>query len=672
MLFENGEWMPDQPDLGNPGSTECRNTYPTTRGFKPFGGLLALGTAMDAYPRGGTSLTAADGTSQVYAGNATKLYELQNATTADVSRANLALQSEVIATSWTNEFSTDAADAAVAPDGNTTADTLVEDSTASEVHTVYQNITITAAEYTYSVYFKEPGASTRYMTVEISDSADSAKYGRATFDIQGGVISAAATAATFTSPSAVITSVGSSWYRCSVTVTSTVTTGRMRIYLNTDGTDSGITYTGGGANSMYVWGHQFELASAAGGYTGTTTVAVAGYTNTSTFFDFDSYGDIAVATNYVDWPQLIDMSDGTTFGDLTTDFKARTVCTVRDFLMFGNTTDATDGAKPERIRWSANGNHKDYTISATTQSDFQDTPGGGICQRLFGGEYAVALYDHAIYRINYSGDATVFQFDAVETERGLFTPGAAAQNGSIIYYLDSDGFYAFNGQQSQPIGNERVDNWFWSEIDASQASRISCAIDHDSKCVVWSFPGQNNVGGKPTHILIFNFEINRWSYALIDHDMVLPLYTSDISLETLDGLQNDVDQLTISVDSRLLYEGSQLLGIMDSFTLHSNQEVALDAIIESKEMQPVQGQRSLITEVWPLNESSAGGLTTVQVGTRNRQQDAYTWTDAVAVNATGFAPVNAEGRYHRIRMNITGDWEESQGSEANERGMGRY
>ena len=350
-------------------------------------------------------------------------------------------------------------------------------------------------------------------------------------------------------------------------------------------------------------------------------------------------------------------------------FKARTVAVIRDFLMFGNTNDSTDGTKPERIRWSANGDLTDYTISATTQSDFQDTPGGGAVKRIFGGEYGVALFDHAIYRINYVGSPLVFQFDAIETERGVFAAGAAAQNGQMIYYLDSDGFYAFDGNRSQPIGNERVDRWFWSEFDASYPNRISCAIDHDNKSVCWSFPAQVNTSGKPNRILIFNFEINRWSYAEVDHDLICSLNTSDFSLEALDNLYGDVDAATVSMDTRIYYEGSQVLGVFDSFTLNANKGEPLTAYIESKEQQPTADRRSHMTEVWPLND---GATTSVEVGVRNRQLDTYTWTDPVEVNSTGFCPVNAEGRYFRVRQTLTGNWTVSQGANTKVAGRGRF
>tara|TARA_R110000744_G_scaffold107013_1_gene203421 strand:- start:1365 stop:3245 length:1881 start_codon:yes stop_codon:yes gene_type:complete len=626
MLFENGEFMPDQPDFGNPGSTLAKNVYPSPRGYKPFGGLMYLSTAIDAIPIGAQSLTSQDGTSKVYVGNNTKIYSLDTGATLDRSLQNIALQSDDL-------------DDAVYTKSNVTTSSVTATITNTTC-SIYQTITVVAGTV-YTLGFKAQAGTASAPLYAIFDVSNSGYIftDEAYSPADGGASVFAQQSKSFTTPSG-------------------CTSIRILLIQNSTGT-----------GTVDIKEVQLNIGSTLGAYSATTDVARTGYTSSATFWDFAAYGDIAVATNYADSPQFMDMSSGVTFADLTTLFRAKTVAVVRDFLMFGNTYDSTDGAKPERIRWSALGDYTDYAISATTQSDYQDTPGGGAVQRIFGGEYAVAMFEHSIYRINYVGSPAVFQFDAVETERGLFTPSAAAQNGSIIYYLDSDGFYAFNGSQSSPIGNERVDRWFWTNLDASQSYRISCAIDHDSKCVVWSFPGQNNVSGAPTHMLLFNFEINRWSFVEQDHELILPLLTSDFTLETLDSLNSDIDDLDLSIDSRVLYEGSSLLGVIEGLKLASNQGSPLTATIESKEMQPSAGRRSHITEVWPLNDS---GVTTIQVGVRDRLQDTYSFNASVAVNAQGFAPVNTEGRYVRIRQNISGDWGNSQGADVIAKQRGKF
>ena len=626
MLFENGEFMPDQPDFGNPGSTVAKNCYPSSRGYSPFGGLMYLSTAIDATPLGAQSLTSQDGTSKVYAGNDTKLYSLDTGATTDRSLENLLLQSDDL-------------DDAVYTETNLSTSTVTATITNTTCST-YQTIAV-VADTVYTMGFKAQAGTATAPLFAVYDVSNAGYIftDEAYSPADGGAGVYAQQSKTFTTPSGCTS---------------------IRVYPIQNSTGTG---------TVLIKEVQMNVGSTLENYAVTTTVARTGYTNSATFWDFAAYGDIAIACNYVDNIQYMDMSSGVTFVDLTTDFKARSCAVIRDFMFFVNTYDATDGAKPERARWSALGDYTDYTISATTQSDYQDTPGGGAAVRVFGGEYGVILFEHSIYRVNYVGSPAVFQFDAVETERGLFTIGGAAQNGSIIYYLDSDGFYAFNGSHSSPIGNERVDKWFWNNLDASQSARISCAVDHDAKCVVWSFPGQNNVSGTPTHMLIFNFEINRWSYVEQDHDIILPLLTSNFTLETLDSLNNDIDALDLSVDSRVLYEGSSLLGIIESKTLASNQGSPLTAVIESKEMQPSAGRRSHVTEVWPLNDAAT---TTIEVGTRDRLQDTYSYDTAVSINDQGFAPVNSEGRYIRIRQNISGDWGDTQGADVTTKQRGRF
>ena len=61
----------------------------------------------------------------------------------------------------------------------------------------------------------------------------------------------------------------------------------------------------------------------------------------------------------------------------------------------------------------------------------------------------------------------------------------------------------------------------------------------------------------------------------------------------------------------------------------------------------------------------------MEVGTRNLHSSAVTFSSAVAPNADGFAPFREEGRYHRVRMNISGTWQVAHGIDVEARGLGR-
>jgi len=393
-----------------------------------------------------------------------------------------------------------------------------------------------------------------------------------------------------------------------------------------------------------------------------------GYTNTATRWDFATYGPVMIATNNVDKPQFFDMDTGTLFADLTTAFEAKSVAVVRDFVMFLNTNDAADGRVADRVRWSALGDYTDYTISATTQSDFQDNPGGGSGMRIFGGEEAIIFFQRAIYKATYVGSPLVFQFDEIVTSRGLYAEGGAAKIDDMVFFLDSDGFYVFAGNKATPIGDDKVNKWFYENLDGNALSSISCAIDHENRTVMWAFSSNATTATTPDRIIAFNWTTGRWSYGKVDCDLIFTSLSSTFSLDALDALSTSIDTLGISLDSRLLNTSGTLnVGVMANDKLNGFGGAPMDAVIEYNERQVVAGQRALMTEAWPLSD---GGVSTFRIGTRNRQQDAVTWSASYSVNDVGFAALRAEGRYHRVEMTVTGQFNDIQGVDTKVAGVG--
>jgi hypothetical protein len=191
---------------------------------------------------------------------------IENATT------NLLLQSQDFdnASYWSKTRTTITANAVLAPDNTTTADKLIEDTTASSSHYISQNQTLTAnLFYTMSVYAKAAERSRIVLRVGNSGSwvAGSAAVG---FDLSTGILFSVSGDST---SSGTIQPVGNGWYRCSITAQfgATTTSGGLVINLD-DGT--GITYTGNGTSGVYIWGSQLEAGSTISSYIKTTTAAV--------------------------------------------------------------------------------------------------------------------------------------------------------------------------------------------------------------------------------------------------------------------------------------------------------------------------------------------------------------------------------------------------------------
>ena len=247
----------------------------------------------------------------------------------------------------------------------------------------------------------------------------------------------------------------------------------------------------------------------------TGTAYSAGTPKAGGRWDFVQWGDDIIGSNWVDPIQRIAPVSATAFAVLssaTATPKCRTLASSRNFLIAGYTHDATDGTSPQRVQWCAINDPTDWVVSAVTQADTHDLLGpGGPVQRVFGGEYAVVFQENAVHRMSYVGTPAIWQFDEVVSQRGLLTPGAAAQKGDMIFYLSQDGFEVLvNGSESQPIGANKVNNWFFENLDWSKKEAIRCAADPATKRVFWYFPDNTNSNARNDLCLIYDYSIGKW------------------------------------------------------------------------------------------------------------------------------------------------------------------
>lgn len=174
------------------------------------------------------------------------------------------------------------ANAAVAPDGTTTADKLAEDSTAASTHLLLRTASVavtTATVYTISIFAKAAGRN--WFNLQNGTGVTAGAY----FNLSNGTIG---TVAGTGSPSARITDCGDGWYRCEVTFTTSGTSANMRIYLAE--ADNDVTFDGDGTSGIYIWGAQFEAGSIATPYIQTTSATVTRSADSAVIFDLSSIG----------------------------------------------------------------------------------------------------------------------------------------------------------------------------------------------------------------------------------------------------------------------------------------------------------------------------------------------------------------------------------------------
>ena len=173
-------------------------------------------------------------------------------------RTNLLLRSEEFDTTWTPTRASVTANTTLAPNGTATADSLIEDSTASASHFLSQTVTFAAGSYTFSCYLKADTRS-EVRLICFDNTTTFAVY----FNMSTGTVGSTAGGAAGS-----ISLMADGWYRCSITFTAAAGTGYARVGLAVAGSQ---TYTGDGTSGVYLWGAQLEQSATVGEYIPTTS-----------------------------------------------------------------------------------------------------------------------------------------------------------------------------------------------------------------------------------------------------------------------------------------------------------------------------------------------------------------------------------------------------------------
>lgn len=215
---------------------------------------------------------------------------------AEGARTNLCLQSEDLATTWTNNASTETTNVSTAPDGTATADKLEEDGTTG-LHYVTQQVAkaASALPFTFSIWLK--AAERTWAWFQVSSGVNGY---RQWFDLGTGAVgSALIVGAGFTGPVASIESWGSGWYRCVFTVTTDAALTALDLLIGTATGDTVISFLGTVGSGIEVWGAQIEQAAFASSYIPTVAAAV---TRNADSLTYPASGNIAagVGTIYCD------------------------------------------------------------------------------------------------------------------------------------------------------------------------------------------------------------------------------------------------------------------------------------------------------------------------------------------------------------------------------------
>jgi len=383
------------------------------------------------------------------------------------------------------------------------------------------------------------------------------------------------------------------------------------------------------------------------------------------FFTFTQFGQYIIASNGVNPPMYYLMGTSTNFATLqsiasagTVPSKFRVSGVIRDFLVTGNIENAKN-----KVAWSG---INDISVweAGVSSSDTQILPGsGGQIVHITSGEVGYVFRQNQITRMDFVGGNVVFRFSVISPNRGAVYGQTVCQDNRQVFFYADDGFFQINGDQILPIGAEKVNRFFDLDLNKAFTDRITAAVDPFNTLAIWLYPSKNNPGnttGICDRLLIYNYVTQKWTIANVQASQIFEQFVSFNTVELMDLISENLDEINISLDTPFWSVGHLRLGAIDeNFKAAIFSGTNLEAELETKEAEIIKGSRSNITGIRPIVDAVAN----VTVKTREKLADAVTTSATSAMNDSGINPVRQSGRYVRANVKIPAGsvWSHAQG-----------
>ena len=400
-------------------------------------------------------------------------------------------------------------------------------------------------------------------------------------------------------------------------------------------------------------------------------IETAGFTSIGAegTWDFTQFNNFIIATGPNNPPQYLEnINTDTSWEALPGGPPNATRCArVAEFLVLGNEISQTS-----RLTWSSFNNPAgDWTADRTSQAGSTILPVQlGAIQRIVGGRYSLVFQERGVVRLTYVGPPTVWRVDIISEDRGTTAPHSVVDVGYQTYFLSQDGFYVTNGSEFHPIGNERINNWFFEIVDQSQLSRVQGSIDWQNGAIVWAFQDRFSAVNGFNRLLIYSWRYQRWSTASVNTDWIVSSTIDGVSIDELDAIYGNIDAIPVSLDSAQFRAGGRrLAAFIQNADAQSEYNVftgdALEAMWQTGEFEPAPARRTFVNEIYPLIETTQWDMS-CSVAARDNQGNVQISPPQIA-GVAGFCSARAEGLKIGVTMTkpAGGTWSRAQGVQIN-------
>jgi len=185
-----------------------------------------------------------------------------------------------------------------------------------------------------------------------------------------------------------------------------------------------------------------------------------------------------------------------------------------------NSTTAAIEEYPVTIQWSQafglNAAPLTWEPTITNVANQLEVPLRGPALDAFpsNGQFFLCSYwDTVVFSpINYSTtSAPILGVKLYNQGRGLLSSNCWANTDKLVYGVDARDIWVFDGQDFQGIGNQRVKNWFYDQLDPEYYDRVFMEANSQKNQIEIYYPDADAIGGVPNKMLSYRYDIDCWN-----------------------------------------------------------------------------------------------------------------------------------------------------------------
>jgi hypothetical protein len=226
---------------------------------------------------------------------------------------------------------------------------------------------------------------------------------------------------------------------------------------------------------------------------------------------------------------------------------------VGSILVAGNLTATTIPALgsttelyPVTVQWSQafglNQAPTTWTPTVTNVANQLEVPLRGPALDAFpcNGQFFLCSYwDTVVFSpINYSTtSAPILGVRQFNQGRGLLSSNCWANTDKLVYGIDARDVWVFDGQDFKGLGNQRVKNWLFDQLDPVNYGRVFMEVNSQRSQVEIYYPDMDAVDGVPNKMLSYRYDLDVWNsprdVSSATFSCEAPIFDYDIAWEPL-------------------------------------------------------------------------------------------------------------------------------------------